>query len=253
MLPPDTIEQHPSPNHGPRPAGTPVDILLLHYTGMETDVGALSWLCNPASQVSSHYFIFEDGRVVQLVDESRRAWHAGRGSWAGDTDINSRSIGIELAHPGHEHGYRAFADPQIAALIALSSGILSRHPIPPARVLAHSDVAPARKEDPGELFPWQRLHAAGIGHWVPPAPVAAGAAFRRGDRGDAVADLQHRFRQYGYGIDEESEFGPETEAVVVAFQRHFRPACFDGVADAATLATLDRLIAALPSAVPAGA
>ncbi len=253
MLPPSAIEQHPSPNHGPRPAGAPVDILLLHYTGMRTDEGALAWLSNPASEVSSHYFIFEDGRVAQLVDEERRAWHAGRASWAGDHDINARSIGIELAHPGHEHGYRAFAAPQIASLIALCRGILVRHPIPPERVLAHSDVAPTRKEDPGELFPWRRLHEAGIGHWVTPAPIVDGPELRRGDRGGAVSDLQQRFRQYGYGLGEELEFGPETEAVVVAFQRHFRPERFDGVADVSTVATLDSLIAALPGKADAGA
>ena len=246
MVAAPAIEQHPSPNHGPRAPGVRVDILLLHYTGMKTAEGALSWLSDPRSEVSSHYFIFEDGRTVQLVDEERRAWHAGRGIWAGEGDINSRSIGIELAHPGHEHGYRAFAAPQIAALVALSQGILARHPIPPERVLAHSDVAPDRKEDPGELFPWQVLHAAGIGHWVQPEPVVAGSVLKRGDRGGGVSDLQHRFRQYGYAIDEESDFGPVTEAVVVAFQRHFRQARFDGVADVSTVRTLDRLIATVP-------
>jgi N-acetylmuramoyl-L-alanine amidase len=245
MLPALAIDQLPSPNHGPRAAGKPVDILLLHYTGMASEERALSWLRDPASHVSSHYFIFEDGRVAQLVDEAERAWHAGRSVWAGETDINSRSIGIELAHPGHEFGYRAFADPQIAALVALAPGILSRHPIPPRRVLAHSDVAPARKEDPGELFPWRQLHEAGIGHWVEPAPIVAGPACRRGDSGDTVITLHKRFRQYGYGLDDESEFGAETEAVVTAFQRHFRPERFDGIADVSTIATLDRLIAGL--------
>lgn len=245
MLPPLAIEQHPSPNHGPRAPGKPVDILLLHYTGMASAERALTWLCDPASQVSSHYFIFEDGRVAQLVDEAERAWHAGRSVWAGETDINSRSVGIELAHPGHEFGYRAFAEPQIAALIALSHRILSRHPIPPPRVLAHSDVAPARKEDPGELFPWRHLHEAGIGHWVPPAPIVEGPVLRRGDAGEAVVTLHKRFRLYGYGLDDESEFGAATEAVVTAFQRHFRPERFDGVADTSTVKTLDRLIAGL--------
>ncbi|MCB1490165.1 MAG: N-acetylmuramoyl-L-alanine amidase [Bauldia sp.] len=247
------IEQHPSPNHGPRPPGTDVDILLLHYTGMASGAGALSWLCDPRSQVSCHYFIFEDGRIVQLVDEARRAWHAGRGSWAGETDINSRSIGIELAHPGHEYGYRAFAGAQIAALIDLSHGILARNPIPPQRVLAHSDIAPERKEDPGELFPWDALHAAGIGHWVPAEPIVVGPVLEQGDRGEGVRDLQYRFRQYGYAIEEESEFGLGTKAVVVAFQRHFRPQRFDGIADVSTLATLDRLIATLPGGPAASA
>ncbi len=153
MSPVLPIEQHPSPNHGPRAPGKPTDILLLHYTGMALPERALEWLCDPASQVSSHYLVFEDGRVVQLVDEARRAWHAGRSSWAGERDINSRSVGIEIVNPGHQFGYRPFPEPQIDALIALCRAILSRHPIPPERVLAHSDVAPDRKEDPGELFP----------------------------------------------------------------------------------------------------
>jgi N-acetylmuramoyl-L-alanine amidase len=240
------IEQHPSPNHGRRAPSLPVDILLLHYTGMTSGEGALDWLCDPVSQVSSHYLVFEDGRTCQLVNESRRAWHAGTSCWAGETDINSRSIGVEIANPGHEFGYRECPESQIAAVIALCRGIVSRHPIPPERVLAHSDVAPPRKEDPGELFPWQRLHEAGIGHWVQPEPIAAGRVLRRGDAGPAVMKLQKRFRDYGYGLDGESEFGIETEAVVRAFQRHFRPARVDGIADGSTVATLDRLIAALP-------
>ncbi|MCP4382863.1 MAG: N-acetylmuramoyl-L-alanine amidase [Hyphomicrobiales bacterium] len=247
MLPAVTIEHQPSPNHGARREETSVDILLIHYTGMTTSERALAWLCNPASQVSSHYLILEDGRTIQLVDEDRRAWHAGRAFWAGETDINSRSIGIELVHPGHEHGYRAFADPQIFALIELCGGILDRHRIPPQRVLAHSDVAPDRKEDPGELFPWSRLHAADIGHWVPPEPLSDGPVLGTGDYGDAVEALRARLHQYGYGIGEETRFGPRTEAVVRAFQRHFRPARFDGVADRSTVETLERLIATLPS------
>ena len=241
------IEQHPSANHGPRLGGAPVDILLLHYTGMPSAEGALAWLSSPKSGVSCHYFVFEDGRTVQLVAESARAWHAGASFWAGEADINSRSIGIEIANPGHDFGYRPFPDRQIEAVVVLCRGILGRHPIPPERVLAHSDVAPLRKDDPGELFPWQRLHAAGIGHWVPPSSVVAGPALKRGDRGEAVAGLHRRFRRYGYGIDEESEYGAETEAVVRAFQRHFRPALVDGVAAPSTVATLDELIASLPA------
>ena len=248
MSPTFPIEQHPSPNHGARAPGKPVDILLLHYTGMAAPERALAWLCDPASKVSSHYLVFEDGRIAHLVDETRRAWHAGKSAWAGERDINSRSIGIEIANPGHQFGYRAFPEPQIGALTVLCRAILSRHPIPPERVLAHSDVAPDRKEDPGELFPWQRLHEAGIGHWVPPAPIVAGPAVRRGDGGDVVLTLKQRFRDFGYDIGEEAEFDAETEAVVTAFQRHFRPERVDGIADVSTVATLDRLIAALPNA-----
>ncbi len=155
------IEQRPSPNHDERAAGKPVDILLLHYTGMRSAEGALKWLTDPASRVSSHYFVDEDGRVAAMVAEGRRAWHAGKSFWAGETDINSRSIGIEIANPGHEFGYRPFPGAQTEAVIALCRDILARHPIPPERVLAHSDVAPLRKHDPGELFPWARLAVGG--------------------------------------------------------------------------------------------
>ncbi len=231
-----------SPNHGERAPGKPVDILLLHYTGMPSAEGALKWLCDPASQVSSHYFVFEDGRVVQMVDEGRRAQHAGVSLWAGEADINSRSIGIEVANPGHAHGYPVFPDAQIVALIGLCQEILARHPIPATRVLAHSDVAPTRKEDPGERFPWARLHAAGIGHWVVPAPLAEGPTYGPGDSGAAVAFLQARLRQYGYGIDPTGQFDELTAAVVRAFQRHFRPERVDGLADGSTVATLERLL-----------
>jgi len=239
------MQQQPSPNHNERDPAKPVDILLLHYTGMASGEAAVGWLCNPASKVSCHYVVFEDGRTVQLVDEARRAWHAGKSSWAGETDINTRSVGIEIVNPGHEFGYRPFPDVQIEAVIALCRGIISRHPIPPERVLAHSDVAPLRKEDPGELFPWQQLFEAGVGHWVPPVPVAPGPFLHAGDHGLGVGALKQRFRRYGYGIGEDSQFDAGTEAVVTAFQRHFRPARVDGVADVSTVATLDRLTAAL--------
>jgi N-acetylmuramoyl-L-alanine amidase len=239
-------EWAPSPNFGPRLTG-PTDILLLHYTGMDSEERALKWLRDPESSVSAHYFVFEDGRIAQLVDEADRAWHAGRSHWAGETDINSRSIGIEIANPGHEYGYRAFPEAQIAAAIALCRDILARNPIPPGRVLAHSDVAPLRKEDPGELFPWERLAAAGIGIFVPPAPITGGAGLKAGDSGMAVADLKDRFRKVGYGLGPESEFDAPTEAVVRAFQRRYRIERIDGVADPSTVATLDRLLAALPA------
>lgn len=239
-----SMEHRPSPNFGSR-GDSPIDILLLHYTGLPSADGALEWLCNPDSAVSAHYFVFEDGRIVCMVDEGDRAWHAGVSFWAGETDINARSIGIEIANPGHEYGYRAFPDVQVAAVIALCRDILSRHSIAPHRVLAHSDVAPTRKEDPGELFPWKELCAAGVGLWVEPAQIVDGACLRRGDRGDAIAVLQDCLRQYGYGLDSAGTFDEQTEAVVRAFQRHFRQARVDGIADPSTVATLDRLIAAL--------
>lgn len=239
------VDRRPSPNHGRRADGARIDILLLHYTGMPSAEKALEWLCDPQSGVSSHYLVFEDGRVVQMVEESERAWHAGKGYWAGETDINSRSIGIEIANPGHEFGYTDFPAEQIDAVISLCRGILARHPIPPERVLGHSDVAPMRKEDPGERFPWQRLNQEGIGHWDVPDPIVAGGAFRLGDAGNDVLRLKRRFAKYGYGLADTSRYDDQTEAVVRAFQRHFRPAMIDGVADVSTLRTLERLSAAL--------
>lgn len=231
-----------SPNHGARREGAPTDILLLHYTGMVPEEGALKWLCDPRSSVSSHYFVFEDGRVVQMVDEARRAHHAGVSFWAGETDINSRSIGIEISNPGHLWGYCEFPEAQIAALIELCRGILARHPIPPERVLAHSDVAPLRKEDPGELFPWASLHAEDIGHWVEPAPIIEGPVLQAGDFGAEVKALQRTLAAYGYEAPETGVFDWFTEKTVIAFQRHFRPEKVDGVADRSTRETLSRLL-----------
>ena len=224
----------------------PIDILLLHYTGMPDHDQALAWLCNPQSQVSSHYFVHEDGRVLQLVPEERRAWHAGASPWAGDDDINSRSIGIEIANTGHPGGLPPYPDAQIEALIALCRDIVGRHPIPPHRVLAHSDVAPGRKLDPGERFPWDRLAAAGVGHFVEPVPamrrtILLARRQRPAGRGAAGAARPLRLRHRHHG-----EFDQRTEDVVAAFQRHFRPARVDGVADRSTIETLRKLIEALP-------
>ena len=173
----------PSPNHGERAGGLKPDMIILHYTGMETAAAALDWLCREESQVSSHYFVHEDGRVDQLVAEDRRAWHAGKSSWKGETDINSRSIGIEIANAGHPGGLPDFPPEQIDAVVELCRNCGERWSIAPERVLAHSDIAPIRKVDPGEKFPWERLHAGGVGHWVPPAPIGGGRFFQRGDQG----------------------------------------------------------------------
>lgn len=237
----------PSPNHDERRA--PVDILLLHYTGMPSEAGALDWLASEESRVSSHYFVFSDGRIVQLVDESRRAWHAGASQWCGETDINSRSIGIEIANEGHAAPGGVpppFADAQIEAVVRLCRDILARHPIPAHRVLAHSDVAPGRKIDPGERFPWGRLAQAGIGRWVEPAAISAGEMLAQGATGPAVEALQSLLALYGYGITVDGAYDAGTGEVVAAFQRHFRPERIDGIADSSTVATLRRLIAALP-------
>lgn len=234
-----------SPNFGPRRDGMRADMIVLHYTGMETGPAAEAWLCDPASEVSSHYLVHEDGRIVQMVRESDRAWHAGRSFWHGVTDINSCSIGIEVVNPGHAFGYRPFPGAQVEAVIALCRGILGRHPIPPERVLGHSDVAPGRKIDPGELFPWGRLFRAGIGHFVAPAPIGEGAVLAPGDSGQGVEELQSMLSLYGYGVGISGSYDPATQTVIQAFQRHFRPERIDGVADPSTLATLRALLATL--------
>jgi len=233
-----------SPNFGERAAPGVVDMLLLHYTGMADADDALSWLCDPASQVSCHYFVFEDGRIVQLVAEEDRAWHAGQSVWHGESDINSRSIGIEIANPGHEFGYRAFEEIQIQAVIALCADILQRRPVPPHRVLAHSDVAPDRKEDPGELFPWERLAKAGIGRWVAPAPIQVGMELLPGAMGPPINALQAMLTKLGYGCDRTGVYDLQTKQVVRAFQRHFRQERVDGIADRSTLETLRSLLEA---------
>lgn len=235
-----------SPNRGAR-VGSDLDTLILHYTGMPTAQGALERLCDPAAEVSAHYFVFEDGRIVQMVPEADRAWHAGAATWAGSRDINSRSIGIEIAHPGHAGGLPPYPEAQIAAVTRLARDIVVRRAIPSPRVLAHSDVAPARKEDPGEGFPWERLARAGVGHWVPPAPMRDGRFFAVGDTGQPVEALQAMLALYGYEQPVTGQFDEAMRAVVTAFQRHFRPARIDGVADASTITTLRDLIAAQPA------
>lgn len=232
----------PSPNHDERRDGRRPDMILLHYTGMRLASAALERLSTAGSDVSSHYLVFEDGRVVQLVQESRRAWHAGVSSWSGETDINSRSIGIEIANPGHDYGYPDFPRRQIAAVTALCRGILTRHTIAAERVLAHSDVAPSRKQDPGEKFPWRSLFESGVGNWVQPASVVENSSLSHGDRGEEVASLQGLLSEYGYGIAVNGDYDTVTQEIVTAFQRHFRPGCVDGVADVSTLSTLKALL-----------
>lgn len=232
------MTDRPSPNFGPRASGAEIDILLLHYTGMESAEGALDRLTDPAARVSAHYLIDEGGGIFRLVEEEMRAWHAGESAWAGERDVNSRAIGIELTNPGHEFGYRDFPEPQIEALIALARRILARHAIPAYRVLGHSDVAPGRKMDPGERFPWPRLAGAGIGLY-PPSDLAPAA--RAPDEGAFIRDLA----RFGYGIDREGSGVPplpKPEAVITAFRRHFRPERLEGPLDAADGARLAWLL-----------
>lgn len=230
-----------SPNFGERRDGLKPEILLLHYTGMATGQAAQDWLCNPASSVSCHYIVHEDGRIVQMVRETHRAWHAGRAWWGGRSDVNSRSIGIEIVNVGHEGGLPPFPDAQIEAVIALSRGIVGRHALADALVLAHSDVAPGRKRDPGERFPWAGLAQEGVGLFVPPAPLRSGKALGVGNRGKEVAELQSLLAAHGYQVPLNGLYDAETRNVVEAFQRHFRPARVDGLADYSTRDTLAML------------
>lgn len=232
------IDYRPSPNHGERRNGLKPDLLLLHYTSMETAEAAIDWLCAPVSQVSCHYLVGEDGQVVQMVDEDRRAWHAGASRWAGETDINSCSIGIEVQNVGPSGGYPGFPDIQMDAVEALCLDILSRHKIPAERVLAHSDVAPGRKIDPGEKFDWARLHRAGVGHWVEPTAITDGDVLDAGCEGDEVVELQSALAAYGYGLEATGVYDEATQTVVQAFQLHFRQAKTDGIADQSTRDTL---------------
>jgi len=229
-----TVRDHPSPNHGPRPPGAAIRFVVLHYTGMASGAAALARLRDPASGVSAHYLVDEGGDILRLVPETRRAWHAGRGAWRDCHDLNDHGIGIELVHPGHDFGYRPFPDAQIDALCRLLEGLLARHRLPPEAVIAHGDLAPHRKRDPGEFFPWTTLARRGLafhprdpGRPLPPDPLAARALLLR----------------IGYRPDL-----PEIGLVPAlrAFQRRFRPERVDGILDAATMGRLAAVAAAAP-------
>ncbi|HYZ33367.1 MAG TPA: N-acetylmuramoyl-L-alanine amidase [Crenalkalicoccus sp.] len=214
------IRDLPSPNHDARPDGTPIDALVLHYTGMRSAGEALARLRDTAARVSSHYVVEEDGAVWRLVPEERRAWHAGISFWRGRTRLNDRSLGIEVVNPGHEFGYRPFPALQMAALCDLCLDLLARHPIAARDVVAHSDIAPDRKQDPGELFDWPGLAANGVGLW----PAQDGAA--------AEADAPALLAAIGYRAE------LPLPVLLAAFQRHWRPERVDGLADAGTLGRL---------------
>lgn len=242
-----------SPNQEPRPVGIAIDTLVLHYTGMKSAKAALARLCDPEAKVSAHYLVDEDGAVFLLVPEEKRAWHAGTSSWRGESNINDRSIGIELVNPGHEFGYRPFPEKQMAALIPLLREILARHPIPQCRVLGHSDVAPGRKSDPGELFDWHRLAESGIGLWpesVGPESVGPKSAKKHPTKKKPlppappppVSEVQSMLWAYGYSVPRNGVLDSETKNALMAFQRHFRPERVDGAIDAETFARLSWLL-----------
>jgi N-acetylmuramoyl-L-alanine amidase len=234
-----------SPNYGERRGYGRPNCLVLHYTGMPTGEAALKALTDPASEVSAHYLVWEDGLIDQLVAESDRAWHAGKASWKGESDLNSVSVGIEIVNPGHDGGSPPFPDRQIEATIALARDICARWMIAPERVLAHSDIAPGRKRDPGEAFPWTALWRGGVGHWTEPSPLTDPPLFAHEEEGPTVRAVQAMLALYGYGVEITGVYDRQTRQVVAAFQRHFRPERVDGEVDASTAATLKALIDAL--------
>ncbi len=233
------VRDVPSPNFDARRG--PPDMLVLHYTGMQTAEAAIARLCDPEAKVSAHYVVDEDGFILKMVPEERRAWHAGRGVWLGETDCNTASIGIEIVNPGHEFGYRDFPEVQVDAVISLIADIRTRWTIPDNRIIAHSDLAPERKQDPGERFPWKRLAGAGHGLWFEPAQervAALGVPLKVGDEGLGVIVLRAGLHRLGYGLPPGGDYDEATRLTVEAFQRHWRPAQVDGVADGETRATL---------------
>ena len=220
------VRDLPSPNQDERSADTPVDMLILHYTGMQSAKDAMNRLLDPVAHVSSHYLVDEDGAIFRLVPEEKRAFHAGISHWRGHAALNARSIGIEIVNPGHAWGYRDFPALQMAAVCDLCLAILSRHPIPARNVVAHSDVAPDRKEDPGEKFDWRGLAANGVGLW--PEQTA--------DLAPSDIDVCTALAEIGYRVD------LDLPIVLRAFQRHWRPETVTGEADTGTRARLAEVL-----------
>jgi N-acetylmuramoyl-L-alanine amidase len=227
--------EYRSPNFDSRAEGIPLRYIVLHYTGMPTRDEALQRLCDPAAKVSAHYLIDEDGTLFHLVDDQKRAWHAGVSSWNGIKDMNSASIGIELVNPGHAHGYRHFPDPQIAALITQLKELVARHGLDPrASLLAHADIAPTRKEDPGEFFPWHALHKEGFGRW-PLTAESDYAPIRENEEKELLQKL-------GYECSNSNVYDPATRAAILAFQRRYEPDNMTGTPERETIARMRALL-----------
>ncbi len=233
----------PSPSFGDR-RGRTIDAIVLHYTGMIDGQRALARLTDPASEVSCHYLVWEDGGIDQLVAERERAWHAGRSSWAGERDMNAVSIGIEIVNGGHDHGCPPYPHAQIEAVAALCLECRGRRGIAASRVLGHSDIAPDRKIDPGEWFPWDRLAATGACLYAPPAAIGTGPALAVGDHGTSVAALQGDLARLGFDPPRSGDYDEATARIVAAFQRRHRPAQVDGRADPSTRLTLTMFLQA---------
>lgn len=237
------IEQRQSPNFNERKA--PLDMVVLHYTGMASGAEALARLCDPDAEVSAHYMIWEDGRITQLVSEDKRAWHAGLGSWQGATDINSCSVGVEIVNGGHnvplsDGSLPPYPACQIDAVISLVQSIVAKHKIPASRIVGHSDIAPGRKDDPGEHFPWKTLAQSGLGIWprAPRGDLVMGAGLTKGDTGPSVDRLQAALAEIGYGLELNGTYDNATVDVVTAFQRRWQPDRVTGQAGWMTLALI---------------
>jgi N-acetylmuramoyl-L-alanine amidase len=226
------IRERPSPNHDRRSEPARIDMLVLHYTGMTSAAAAIERLCDPAARVSAHYVVEENGAIWRLVPETRRAFHAGRSCWKGESDLNAVSVGIEIVNSGHQWGYRPFPEAQMMSLERLCLDLVSRHPIPPYRIVGHSDIAPDRKIDPGELFDWARLARAGIGIWPAANPPPLGFTI---DHAQCLADLV----AIGYCATADA-----SKPALTAFQRRFRQACCDGRLDPETASRLCEVRAA---------
>ncbi|MCE3232232.1 MAG: N-acetylmuramoyl-L-alanine amidase [Rickettsiaceae bacterium] len=236
-----------TPNFDDRPKDTKIDMLVMHYTGMKTGQEAFERLCDPAAKVSAHYIVYEDGSIVNLVKDEKRAWHAGISCWRGISALNDTSIGIEIVNPGHEWGYRQFPAEQMEAVLTLSKDLIERHEIEARNVVGHSDIAPGRKEDPGELFDWEWLAKNGVGLWPRVGRVWRGGDIlvQPGKEDVDVARIQKMLADYGYHIRVDGFYGPKTEYIVKGFKRHFVPeqvnVSWDKLADA-RMRTLLKLV-----------
>lgn len=234
-----------SPNVGVRKGAGFPKFLIMHYTGLESAARSIAVLSDPVCEVSCHYVVDVDGCIVQMVQEADRAWHAGVSYWQGETDINSYSIGIEIQNEGHVAGLPDFPEEQMLAVEQLALDIFRRHRMRPEHVLAHSDIAPQRKIDPGEKFDWARLHRSGVGHWVVPMPPTVAPEVDPAVAHGSVKTCQRLLASYGYAVPVDGLLSEPTRKVISAFQRHFRPERVDGLPDESTISTLEQLIAGL--------
>jgi len=237
------IIHHPSPNWNERPDDSVIDTVVLHYTGMDSGEAALRRLCDAAAEVSAHYLVEEDGRIFSLVAEEKRAWHAGVSHWRGRDNLNHSSIGIELVNPGHEFGYQPFPDVQVESLLTLLEAIHARHHIPAYGYVGHSDIAPGRKQDPGELFPWKRLVAEGFGLWSSHDGSDTTVLAERGQKNANVMKFNQQLGIVGYHTGDLQSFDATTEFAVRAFQAHWRPEIVSGQIDFGTASILEDIAA----------